>query len=85
MKNKKMRLRLFGRVQGVFFRQFARAQAKKLNLKCAATNQEDGSLIIEAEGDEENLREFIKQCRKGPVFAKVEKMEIQDLMQNNSL
>ncbi len=70
-----MNIRMFGRVQGVLFRDSARRNAQKLNLAGFVRNERDGSVYIEAEGEEENLKEFLEWCRKGPFFARVDKME----------
>ena len=36
----------------------------------------DGSLYIEAEGQEKDLEKFFKWCHDGPAFAKVNKVEV---------
>jgi acylphosphatase len=38
-------------------------------------NKSDGSVYVEAEGQEENLMRFIKWCHKGPMWARVSKVE----------
>lgn len=60
-----------GRVQGVFFRHTARIRAEKLNLKGLVRNENDGSVTIIAEGEEEALQKFLEWCRKGPPLARV--------------
>lgn len=67
-----------GRVQGVFFRDTARRHAKKLGIAGFARNEPDGSVYIEAEGDEEKLREFTEWCCEGSPFAHVEDVEIKE-------
>ena len=71
-------IRLFGRVQGVFFRYSAKDKAEELNVKGWARNESDGTVYIEAEGEEEALKNFIKWCRQGSSPAQVEKVEIQE-------
>lgn len=68
-------LRIFGRVQGVFFRGTAKAEADKLGLVGWARNIDDGSVEILAVGDKAKLEEFIKWCIDGPEMAKVDKVE----------
>jgi len=77
----KVRAHLFvyGQVQGVFFRRSAKLEAEKLGIVGWARNLDDGSVEVMAEGDRENLDEFIKWCKKGPPFAKVEKVEFEEL------
>lgn len=60
-----------GRVQGVFFRHTARIRAEKFNLKGLVRNENDGSVTIIAEGEEEALQKFLEWCRKGPPLARV--------------
>ena len=55
-----------GRVQGVFYRASAKQKAAALGLTGFAQNQLDGSVLIEAEGEESILKEFVSWCRKGP-------------------
>lgn len=65
-----------GRVQGVFYRDFTIRNALDLGLNGWVRNTSDGKVEIIAEGDEINLNELIKRLRKGPMFAKVENLEI---------
>lgn len=65
-----------GRVQGVFFRAFTKEEAENLGLTGYVTNTDDGNVYIEAEGDESKLKKLIKWCHKGPMLAKVEKVEV---------
>ena len=65
-----------GRVQGVFFRASAKAKAEELNIKGNVRNNTDGSVSIEAEGEEENLQQFVEWCKQGPKFAQVERCEV---------
>jgi acylphosphatase len=69
-------IKIYGLVQGVFFRQTAQKIANKLQIKGLAKNELDGSLYIEAEGEEQNLEKFLDWCKRGPPLAKVRKIEI---------
>ena len=73
---KHCRIRVFGLVQGVLFRESARRTANELNIKGLARNQADGSVYLEAEGEEESLKKFIQWCERGPVRAQVQKIEV---------
>ena len=70
-------VRVFGRVQGVFFRASAREVARRLGLTGGARNEDDGSVTVEAEGDAEALERFVAWCRQGPPRARVERVEVQ--------
>ena len=55
----------------MFYRASARQKAESLNITGFAQNQRDGSVLIEAEGDEAALKELVTWCRKGPPNADV--------------
>lgn len=69
-------IKIYGLVQGVFFRVSAKKLADSLNLKGFARNENDGSVYIELEGEKKKVEQFIKWCKKGPLLAEVEKLEI---------
>ncbi|MFA6251460.1 MAG: acylphosphatase [Candidatus Paceibacterota bacterium] len=75
--SKRINLKIYGRVQGVFFRDSAQKEARKLGLVGFARNDVDGTVYIEVEGEEEKLNEFIKWCQNGPDHAQVDKVEMQ--------
>jgi len=41
-------------------------------------NKSDGTIYIEAEGPEENLDKFITWCRRGPLWANVIDIHLED-------
>ncbi len=69
-------IKVFGQVQGVFFRTSAKEMADALDIKGFARNEPDGTVYIEAEGEEENLKKFLEWCKEGPNFARVERVEV---------
>ena len=73
-----LNIKVYGLVQGVFFRTSAKEEANKLGLTGFAKNQPDGSVYIEAEGEESNLNKFIKWCNRGPMMAQIEKVEVSE-------
>jgi acylphosphatase len=74
-----------GRVQGVFFRRNAQQKANELNIKGWIRNTDDENVEIMAQGDENNLQQFIEWCKEGPGRAEVKDVEIKDAGVNNSL
>lgn len=68
-------LTISGKVQGVFFRKSARDKAWELGITGYAMNMPDGSVHIEAEGEQDKLDEFMAWCKKGPEGARVDKLE----------
>lgn len=71
-------LKITGRVQGVWYRGSAREKARELGVKGYAKNMPDGSVYIEAEGNEYKLGAFINWCRKGPQMAVVDDVQIEN-------
>ena len=72
---KRIGLKIWGSVQGVFFRQESRQKAGELGLSGYAQNEPDGTVLIVAEGEESLLKEFVEWCEKGPRQAKVVRTE----------
>ena len=72
---KRIKIKVFGLVQGVFFRYNTRKVAQKLGLTGYVKNMPDGGVLIEAEGPENKLYELLEFSKKGPKYAQVEKVE----------
>ncbi|HEY8402960.1 MAG TPA: acylphosphatase [Cytophagaceae bacterium] len=68
--------KISGKVQGVFFRAYTQQKALELGIKGYVKNEDDGSVLIEAEADPDILSKFTSWCHEGSPFAKVEKVEI---------
>jgi acylphosphatase len=63
---KKVELKVYGVVQGVFYRARACEIAKDLGLAGYVKNEPDGSVEIVAEGEENTLKSFIEKCYNIP-------------------
>lgn len=72
---KKIIIKVYGLVQGVFFRATTRKVAMKLGLTGYVKNMPDGSVYIEAEGPENKLLELLEFSKKGPEYAHIENIE----------
>ncbi len=59
-------------MQGVGFRYSALKAARSFQVNGFVRNETDGSVYIEAEGEERNLEMFLDWCRKGPPFGRVD-------------
>ena len=67
-----------GRVQGVFYRQFARSQAQRLGLVGWVRNLPDGSTVkVVAQGPRNVLEELLAHLRQGPPEAWVSHVDIE--------
>ena len=67
-----------GKVQGVGFRYAAKTMALSLGINGIARNLLNGDVYIEAEGSEVQLKHLIDWCHKGPSFAYVENVNIEN-------
>jgi len=66
-----------GRVQGVYFRAFARNHAEALGLKGYVKNLSGGRAIeVRAEGEKTKLDELLNYLNIGPSRAKVEHVDV---------
>jgi acylphosphatase len=72
------RIRIFGHVQGVFYRAWTLQQAQALGIKGWVRNRRDGSVEIDAHGDEAAIEALIQRCRQGPSRAHVERIDCED-------
>ncbi len=66
-----------GKVQGVFYRKFAHKQALAFGLSGFVQNRIDGTVLIEASGEREDLESFVFWCRKGSPLSRVEAVDIE--------
>ena len=73
------RLRIFGHVQGVFFRAWTMQQAQMLGVKGWVRNRRDGSVEVEAFGDPAAVEALIAKCRQGPSQARVERIAVEEI------
>lgn len=74
---KYLSIKITGKVQGVFFRASAKEVADQLTIKGVTQNMPDGSVYMEAEGEEDNLKRFIEWCKQGPPRAQVTRVDVQ--------
>lgn len=71
------RVRIHGRVQGVFFRNWTADKAISLGVRGWVRNRLDGSVELVAYGGEEAVEALIAACRTGPPEARVERIEVE--------
>ncbi|WP_040981305.1 acylphosphatase [Oceanobacillus jeddahense] len=69
-----------GRVQGVGFRYFTQHTAMSHDIVGWVKNEDDGAVLIEAYGDDDNIDRFLEEIKRGPSrFAKVSEMDVNKL------
>lgn len=76
---KQLHIKIHGRVQGVFFRDFACKIAEMYGVDGTVKNMPDGSLDIVVQGDDEAVDEFLQDMREGPAGAKIEKVDVEEM------
>ena len=70
-------LRIFGRVQGVFFRANTRKQSRRRGLTGWVENLEDGSVEAIIEGPRDKVEEVVDWAHEGPPRANVEDLDVE--------
>jgi acylphosphatase len=65
-----------GVVQGVSFRHHTKLKAQFLGLTGWVRNLETGEVEAVFEGPEDKVKDMVEWCKKGPMHAKVENIEI---------
>ena len=78
MIQKRIHIFIVGRVQGVFFRQSTRVMAIKNNVTGWVKNLNDGRVEIIAEGETQNIDNFVTWCKTGPANSRVDEFELLD-------
>lgn len=73
---KEIEASITGYVQGVNFRKFIKKHADELSIRGFVKNMSDGSVEVVAQGEEDNLKDFINLLKKGPYFAEVEEVDV---------
>ncbi len=76
VQRQRLEIRVFGMVQGVGFRAFARHHASALGLAGHARNLPDGSVEVIAEGPRIALEELLRNVELGPRLAAIERCEV---------
>ena len=75
MAQKQIHLVVRGRVQGVFYRASAQREAKRLGVTGWVKNRADGGVEVVAEGEEDQVKDFLSWAQHGPASARVDKVE----------
>ncbi|RWP76105.1 MAG: acylphosphatase [Mesorhizobium sp.] len=77
--------RVYGDVQGVGFRAWARDQATSLGLAGWVRNEADGSVTAQIAGLDEAVSTMIERLWKGPVGASVSRVDVDELAVQHAL
>ncbi len=82
---KRVKVKIHGKVQGVFYRANTRDTADELELNGWVKNMPDNTVEAVFEGEDEKVDEMVDWCHSGSPAAKVEKVEIlsEEKIENN--
>lgn len=72
----RLRIIIYGNVQGVFFRAGVQSEARRLGLRGWVRNLPDGSVEAVAEGERKALEKLLEWCGHGPDGASVSEVRI---------
>ena len=78
MTEARKKLRIYGRVQGVFYRGWSVETAHALGLRGWVRNRRDGSVEMLVVGEAAAVDRMIERCRDGPPAARVERVEVEE-------
>jgi acylphosphatase len=70
------RVVVHGRVQGVFFRDSCRREARRAGVHGWVRNAPDGTVEALFEGPEEDVERMVEWVRHGPTYARVERVDV---------
>jgi acylphosphatase len=70
------RIRVHGRVQGVFFRDSTRRKAQTVGVSGWVRNCPDGTVEAVFEGDDDAVRRMVDWVREGPGHAEVDRVDV---------
>lgn len=73
---RRVRLQIYGKVQGVFFRASTRERAQQLGVSGWVKNRSDGSVEAQVEGPAEAVDKLIEWAHEGPSAARVDNLEV---------
>ncbi|MBU1224173.1 MAG: acylphosphatase [Gammaproteobacteria bacterium] len=80
---KTLRLRIHGRVQGVWFRESMRREAERLGASGWVRNAPGGSVEAMVQGSETAVDALVEWARRGPPQARVDHVEIEPIETND--
>ncbi|MGH2840640.1 MAG: acylphosphatase [Solirubrobacteraceae bacterium] len=73
------RVVVHGRVQGVFFRDSTRREARRRGLAGWVRNRADGTVEAHFEGASEDVEAMVRWCNSGPRHADVVDVSVRDV------
>jgi acylphosphatase len=75
---RRVRAIIIGRVQGVSYRASTATEASRIGVVGWVRNRNDGSVELEAEGDDDKVAALVAWCERGPPAAQVSKVTVEE-------
>ena len=70
-----LKAKVYGKVQGVWFRKYTLDSARDIGVVGMVKNLVDGTVLVNASGKKENLREFKELLENGSTNSRVDKID----------
>ncbi len=70
-----LKAKVSGKVQGVWFRKYALDSARDIGIVGMVKNLGDGTVLVNASGDDENLRKFKELLKNGSPKSRIDKID----------
>ena len=70
-----LKAKVYGKVQGVWFRKYTLDSARDIGVVGMVKNLVDGTVLVNASGKDENLREFKEFLENGSSNSRVDKID----------
>lgn len=74
---------VYGKVQGVFYREGTRKKAVSLHITGWVKNNVDGTVELQACGEKEDIEKFTQWLWKGPLLARVSNVVLTEIPVEN--
>jgi acylphosphatase len=84
MESKTVKVRIHGRVQGVFFRAWTVQEASRRGLSGWVRNRADGTVEALFSGPASQVDDMVGACRLGPPRAAVSRVDVADAEQTDA-
>ena len=72
-------IRIYGKIHNLGFRFYTMQAAVQRRVNGYVKNASGGSIFIEAEGEDADIKSFIDWCQRGPFFTRVENVTIEEV------
>ena len=79
-KNVSVRVKISGRVQGVFFRMETKKYADRIGIGGWVRNMADGAVEAVFQGNDSQIARMTDWCKKGPPLSRVEDVTVKEEM-----